>query len=504
MPSILDVTNIPVDLFWHIFIDNKHIARGVQIITRQFEKIKKSELLDRLRSIKIVFVGNVPFPCEEIISHPKVRIISTITTGYEGVTSYCIKRTCDTQNHDSLIVYLHNRGISHPSDCPSEDWTLMMEYFVIEKWKQSIQELKDKYTCGCELWAHTNRINPSEFIYHYSGNFWWSRSEYIKQIKHPVFGNRYVESEDWILQLADHGIPKEHFGILHRTNDKYKRGVVHSYIDRYPFHYYASGKETPDIELDRTKFNGEDCYPIKEYDFAIVYCGLTRSVKKTYQSHQTHVFNVLKNHHLSYKTFIHTWKTSDDTQYVWEKIVPEKIDYLEYKLLSPQEYVLEDQEVFLNSINMDCYFYKDVWNTKGHCHDGEWLPRLVTNHLCMLESQKRGLDMVTKDMSKGNKFKFIMYIRPDLTIFNDLPVANIMSNHDKIHIPNHSHHEGLNDQFAVMNYDFAKLYGNKITEIAEFRKKHGRIVSEKYCKYIIMKYRIPVNEINFNYEITRP
>ena len=503
-PPTMDMNHIPVDLFWHIYIDQQNIERGIQIIQRQFEKIKKSELIDRVRVVNIVFVGNVPFPCEDIRQHPKVRILATIGRGYEGVTSYCIKRTCDTQKHESLIVYLHNRGMSHPSDSPSEDWTLMMEYFVIERWKQCLQILTNKYTCGCELWAHTDRMNPSDFIYHYSGNFWWSRSEYIKKINPPVFGDRHVESEDWILQLVDHGIPKEHFGILHRTNDRYKRGVVHSYIDRYPFHYYASGNETPDVELDRTLFNGEDCYPVKEYDFAIVYCGLTRSVKKTHESHQKYLFDVLRHHQLSYKTFMHTWKTKEDTQYVWETIVPQKIDYSEYKLLSPHEYVLDDQDAFLDTINMDHYFYQHVWNTQGHCGEGEWLPRLVTNHLCMLESQKRGLHMVEKDMSKGNKYKFIMYIRPDLTLWNELPVHPIMTNADKIIIPNHSHHEGFNDQFAVMNYDYAKLYGNKITEIAEFRKKHGRIVSEKYCKYIITKYRIPVHEIDFKYELTRP
>lgn len=261
-PAIINVDSLPVYVFWHIFINQQNRDRGVHIITRQFDKIVKSQLIDRVTWVNIVFVGDIPFPCEEIRAHPKVRIIATIGHGYEGVTSHCLKRTCDTQDHESLVLYLHNRGMSQLPDSPSEDWTLMMEYFVIERWRQSIRVLKDKYTCGCELWAHTSRVNPKEFIYHYSGNFWWSRSEYIQQIQPPVFGNRYLESEDWILQLADQGIPKEHFGILHRTNAPFTRGIVHSYIDRYPFKYYASGNETPDFILDKTIFHGEGCYPI--------------------------------------------------------------------------------------------------------------------------------------------------------------------------------------------------------------------------------------------------
>lgn len=260
-PPILDVDTAPVHVFWHICIHQEKLARGIHIIQRQFDKMVRSQLLERVERVNVVFVGNIPFPCPEMLRHPKVSIIATIRHGYEGVTSHCLKRTCDTQDHETLVLYLHNRGMSHPQDSPSEDWTLMMEYFVVERWRHSIQLLRDKYACGCELWAHTSRVNPKDFIYHYSGNFWWSRSTYVRQINPPVFGNRYLESEDWILQLADHGIPKEHFGILHRTNAPFKRGVVHSYLDRYPFSCYASGNETPDVELDRTVFHGEDCHP---------------------------------------------------------------------------------------------------------------------------------------------------------------------------------------------------------------------------------------------------
>jgi hypothetical protein len=258
-PRIINVDTIPVYLYWHIYMNKQDIKRGIQIIKRQFDKITKSGLIDRVSAVNICFVGDVPFPCEDILNHPKVKIIAKIQKGYEGITTHCIKRACDTQDHDSLIVYLHNRGMSHPSDDPSEDWTLMMEYFVIERWKQSIQVLKNKYTAGCEMWAHKHREDASINVYHYSGNFWWSRSEYIKKNKYPKMGNRYMESEDWILQLADHEIPKEHFGILHRTNDRYKRGMIHSYIDYYPFKYYASGNEIPDILLDPSNLNGEGC-----------------------------------------------------------------------------------------------------------------------------------------------------------------------------------------------------------------------------------------------------
>lgn len=238
-----------------------------------------------------------------------------------------------------------------------------------------------------------------------------------------------------------------------------------------------------------------------EYDFAIIYFGLTRSVKKTHESHIKHVFDVLKREKLSYKIFMHTWKTNDDTQNVWQDIIPEKIDYTEHLLLSPDFYKIDNENEFLDGVNMDDYFYKDVWDKHGYKPEGEWLPKLVSNYICMLESQKRAFEMVK---ATGDKYKLVMFIRPDITIHNDLPLYKIIPHHDTIQIPNHSHFEGIQDQVAILNYEHACIYGRRIDELAEFRKNNGKIVAEKYCKYIITKYNMVVNDLDFQYVITRP
>ena len=260
IPDILDSNSIPVFIFWHIFIDEKGYARGKNIIERQFKKIQSSGLLDRCQKLYIGYVSNLDFPCEYIIANKKVEIIVKADKGNEGVTTTALKKFCE--NNDGLTMYIHNRGISREEDSPAEDWTLTMEYFNIERWNYSIKLLEEKYTCGCEMWGCEMWEPPplNKFIYHYSGNFWWARNEYIRLLKFPTFENRHMEGEFWILQLAEYGIPKEYFGILHRTSEeRYKRGMVHGYIDRYPFEYYKSGGETPDIEIDKTKFHGENC-----------------------------------------------------------------------------------------------------------------------------------------------------------------------------------------------------------------------------------------------------
>jgi hypothetical protein len=52
-----------------------------------------------------------------------------------------------------------------------------MEYFLIEKWEDCILKLKDYDTCGVNLNTELPSIKT-----HYSGNFWWANSSYIRKI----------------------------------------------------------------------------------------------------------------------------------------------------------------------------------------------------------------------------------------------------------------------------------------------------------------------------------
>jgi hypothetical protein len=241
-----------------------------------------------------------------------------------------------------------------------------------------------------------------------------------------------------------------------------------------------------------------------EFDFAVIYFGLTRSIKKVYKSHIEYIYNHFDRNNITYKKFIHTWSLKDGVQNVWENNIKQKIDYNEHTLLNPDFYQIDNENEFIESVNMDDYFYKNVWDIKGHCQEGEWLPKMVSNHICMLESQKRAVQMVENFVSNGNKFKFVMFIRPDLMIHNYLPFNKIMDLNNVINISNHNHHEGFNDQFAILSYNNIKIYGNRIDEIVSFRKNNGRIVGEKYIKFIINKYNLIINQLNFNFEIVRP
>ena len=97
-----------------------------------------------------------------------------------------------------------------------------------------------------------------------------------------------------------------------------------------------------------------------------------------------------------------------------------------------------------------------------------------------------------------------MVLRPDVLIMNKFPINKLkLLKENEILIPNFAHNEGVNDRFAVMNYKYAKYYIDRIHELANYRKKYGRIVSEKYTKYIVNKY-FKIKLIQFNFDMIRP
>jgi hypothetical protein len=233
---------------------------------------------------------------------------------------------------------------------------------------------------------------------------------------------------------------------------------------------------------------------------AICYWGMTRSTKYVYNSHFNNLFNVLKNNSFDYKVFMHTWKVENDQNIIWENVSNIPIDYQEYTLLQPDFYKIEDQKLFKDTLKFSDYFNKELYDKYGGDTPNEWRPQLIMNHLCALESQKRVYQTVN---NMSEKFDYIIFIRPDVLLLNKLDI-NIFNNRFDIAIPNYDHNEGLNDRFAILPFNNAHNYACRINEIKEFRKNNGRIVSEKYVKFIINKYYNNLKFIDFKMKIVRP
>jgi hypothetical protein len=231
---------------------------------------------------------------------------------------------------------------------------------------------------------------------------------------------------------------------------------------------------------------------------AICYWGLTRSTKKVYQTHHDRLFKPLKDAGVAFDVYMHSWRTV--APMVWWTPAPEP-DYEEYKLLTPTHYQIDDQEAYLATLDMAKYFDADLWARVGDSHAGEWVPQLIRNHLCALESQKRAFAMIEE-----SDYDFVMFVRPDVEIVTAIDLSWLAAPFS-ILLPSINQGEGLNDQFAIVPFKSAAHYARRIDEIAAFRQTEGRIVSEKYVKFIVHKYYEPlgpVTTVPFMYNIIRP
>lgn len=184
--------------------------------------------------------------------------------------------------------------------------------------------------------------------------------------------------------------------------------------------------------------------------------------------------------------------------YVWDSIIQTKIDYEEYKLLAPDFYKIDNQDVFLKKDILSNFsrFY-----IPGEINQKEWTPQLIKNHLCALESQKRVTNMM---LISNDIYDFVIYLRPDVEIIDPFPVEAFNMSKNEIAIPNDGHGPGINDRFAIVHFIMCTYYGKRINEIIPYRQNIRSIVSERFVKYIIHKYFNHIHYVQFHMNRIRP
>lgn len=239
---------------------------------------------------------------------------------------------------------------------------------------------------------------------------------------------------------------------------------------------------------------------------AICYWGMTRSIRIIHNAHKNQIFDIFKNNQVEYDVYMHTWKTAQN--FIWgvdwnsTRNIPN--DYNEYRLLNPSYYEIDEQDEFLNTVNFSNYFKQELYDTYGDHPDYEWRPELIRNMICALESQKRVTQMC---IDSQKKYDFVLYIRPDVDIYTPFLLEWFdLVKTGEIALTNESyrHFEGYNDKFALMRFDDCLLYSNRLEWLKSYRDTKGRIVAEKYLKYIVEKNFSNVHFVNMTVRLIRP
>jgi hypothetical protein len=93
---------------------------------------------------------------------------------YEGTTLLKLYDECSSYDN---VGYIHSKGITNLTKYTNK-WRKALEYAIIEKYQDNLNALENGYDVSGIFWLKGN--------IHFSGNFWWAKSSYIKTLPRPV------------------------------------------------------------------------------------------------------------------------------------------------------------------------------------------------------------------------------------------------------------------------------------------------------------------------------
>ena len=178
-------------IYYHILMVNE----WERIVKDQLRLIYNSGLYDEVETIKIGALGMGISKLKEIISvYPKCEIVrhNVDITKYEFWTLRIAHEDAKSEK-PFYGLYLHTKGVSYPNHPGGKYWRDYMGYYNVVKWKEAVKQLRKGFdTCGVKLTA-------GRFPLHYSGNFFWFKSSYLKRLKDPCSCNikDRFEAEFW-------------------------------------------------------------------------------------------------------------------------------------------------------------------------------------------------------------------------------------------------------------------------------------------------------------------
>jgi hypothetical protein len=200
----------------HIYINVAIINNVGDILNNIVENIFNSGLYDFCDRIFLIVNGDLN-KLDLNFLKPKFELIveNDNVSKCEFPTISKIWKDCN--NEEIIVLYLHTKGVSKPNDEKIKDWVNLMIYFNIIKWEERVNDLKNFDCSGVNLNGNKDDLNFSPDTWgvnkaplHYSGNFWWSKSDHIKKLPNPyswVPDDDYfkwrVMCEMWLCQIEE-------------------------------------------------------------------------------------------------------------------------------------------------------------------------------------------------------------------------------------------------------------------------------------------------------------
>lgn len=183
-------------IFYHIY----QTGLGAFIYQQQLHRLYTSGLIREATYIHFGVNGD-----SELFNVPEKAIVRVNEEwGDEAETLIELRNFC-RGNPDFRVLYIHMKGVT--KECINgESWRLMMEYFVIDRWRKCVLELETYDAVGSNLkvlgpttWSNGVKTWDKAGTKHFVGNFWWARAQYINKLKDDLLKSDYrLDREFWI------------------------------------------------------------------------------------------------------------------------------------------------------------------------------------------------------------------------------------------------------------------------------------------------------------------
>jgi hypothetical protein len=173
-----------------IFMHLNDMPGSHALMSEQLSRLSETGLLDQANRVFLCTNGkeeNFLKAMEVMSVYGQVRFIHTAnrTDFWEFPSLDLLKRNCDADGDEEFnVFYFHLKGLSRLNDQNVIDWRKFMEYHMIDRWEECVEKLESGYDL-----VGTNIIEKPWL--HTSGNFWWSKSSYIKKLDPLISPDKY-------------------------------------------------------------------------------------------------------------------------------------------------------------------------------------------------------------------------------------------------------------------------------------------------------------------------
>jgi hypothetical protein len=183
-------------IFYHV----SQLGISAFLYQAQIHRLYTSGLIRQASHIHLGVNGD-----KDLFNVPRNAIIKRNQDWKEETETLISLRDFCKENLDYKVLYFHMKGLTHQS-MNGESWRLMMEYFVIDRWKECVEYLNDYDAVGSNLkilgpttWSDGTQTWEKVGTKHFVGNFWWANASYINQLDNTFLESNFrLDREFWI------------------------------------------------------------------------------------------------------------------------------------------------------------------------------------------------------------------------------------------------------------------------------------------------------------------